>query len=251
MRAHMLSILVMLLVLSGPVAAANFSADLRHTILARQALRQDARLAPFNVGVRVQNRVAVLWGSVPSAELAQRAENVLRKLPDLVHVRSELHIEGDHVVLSPGVRPGFLPEQASGPVSPSPRAELPVIGGITVVTGAATPGPNTPLCVHRPFTPPGVLMTWPNASQTPTAPSENVRPAHAMLGPETPAPRPKTLHETVVALQQSKEAFGRLELVVSDAVVTVRGSANDPATHEFARLLARLPGVERVILREP
>src|SRR5947207_6099690 len=54
--------------------------DLGHTIQARRLLLEDPDLAPLNLGVRVRNRVATLWGPVPSADLALKAELRLRAL---------------------------------------------------------------------------------------------------------------------------------------------------------------------------
>ncbi len=70
-------------------------ADLIFTVKASQRLQQDEVLAPLNVGVRVRNRVAVLWGPVPSVELALRAEAKLRAMIEFVDVRNELIVMGD------------------------------------------------------------------------------------------------------------------------------------------------------------
>src|SRR5437762_2073213 len=54
--------------------------DLYLTIQARRALLRDKELGGLNVGVQVRNRVAILWGPVPTVELAFKAEVCLREL---------------------------------------------------------------------------------------------------------------------------------------------------------------------------
>ena len=54
---------------------------------ARKLLADDPDLETFNIGVSVQNRVATLWGPVPSIEVAFRAELVLRTMFELTAVR--------------------------------------------------------------------------------------------------------------------------------------------------------------------
>jgi hypothetical protein len=80
-------------VLAGPnQQRADLSADVRHTIKARKLLADDPALAPWNLGVVVSDRVAVLWGPAPSAEVAFRAEERLRKMVDLVAVQNNLFV---------------------------------------------------------------------------------------------------------------------------------------------------------------
>ena len=72
---------------AGPVRkAGDPSRDLRQTTQARTLLLQDPALAEYNIGVIVQDRVAILWGPVPSAEVAFRAELCLRAMLELTEV---------------------------------------------------------------------------------------------------------------------------------------------------------------------
>jgi hypothetical protein len=70
-------------------------ADLIFTVKACQRLQQDEVLAPHSVGVRVRNRIAILWGPVPSVEVALRAEAKLRAMIEFVDVRNELIVMAD------------------------------------------------------------------------------------------------------------------------------------------------------------
>ncbi len=66
--------------------------DIRQTMEARKLLADDPELSACNIGVSVQDRVATLWGPVPSAEVAFRAELVLRTMFELTAVRNELFV---------------------------------------------------------------------------------------------------------------------------------------------------------------
>jgi hypothetical protein len=109
--------------------------DIRQTSRARQALLRDPQLAPLNLGVRVRNRVAILWGPVPSAELGFKAERALRSLFELADVYNELEVSGvpgppaEHAPLP--AAPTFLPNQlppalpARAPTRPAQAAPTP------------------------------------------------------------------------------------------------------------------------------
>ncbi|MBY0527091.1 MAG: BON domain-containing protein, partial [Gemmataceae bacterium] len=67
--------------------------DSRLAARARRALNEDPVLATLNVGVSVRSGVAQLWGPVPTPSLVRRAEDIVRRVPGVVAVQSELHIE--------------------------------------------------------------------------------------------------------------------------------------------------------------
>src|SRR5437879_4427417 len=104
---------LLVLVLAQPTLRAgddfDFPRDLLHTLLARRALFQDRELGPLNLGVKVHHRIATLWGPVPSADLAQRAVQVLRLVPDFVEVKSELQV--DALPGGPMMLPDVIPER--------------------------------------------------------------------------------------------------------------------------------------------
>ena len=91
--------------------------DLWQTVQARKMLLDDPQLGQLNLGVKVSNRMAVLWGPVPSQELSFRAEQKLRGMVELVEVRNALTIEPTSETWLPITRlsvpeqPRYLPEQ--------------------------------------------------------------------------------------------------------------------------------------------
>src|SRR5438105_1210850 len=86
---------VLALVWRGTPGSASLpdARDLRLAVLARQALAQDEVLAPFAVGVKVANGEVILWGSLPTPELASRAVQTVEKVKGIYRVRSELTVE--------------------------------------------------------------------------------------------------------------------------------------------------------------
>src|SRR5947209_6585754 len=72
---------------AGAPAKADASFDeLKLEAAARKALLQDKRLGGLNVGVTVRDRVATLWGPLPSAEAVNEALERLKQVPGIVKV---------------------------------------------------------------------------------------------------------------------------------------------------------------------
>jgi hypothetical protein len=67
--------------------------DLELSLRARRILVEDPALARYDVIVRIDDRVAELSGSVPSMEIAMRAETSLKTLLGLASIRNRLTIE--------------------------------------------------------------------------------------------------------------------------------------------------------------
>ncbi|MCI0638990.1 MAG: BON domain-containing protein [Gemmataceae bacterium] len=80
---------------SADPEAARRMHDTLQTIHARKLLLADPQLGPLNLGVSVRNRVAMLWGPVPSLDLSRRAEQRLRGMFELVEVQNRLFVPED------------------------------------------------------------------------------------------------------------------------------------------------------------
>ena len=103
------------------------SADVLQTLRACKRLQEDDVLGPLNIGVKVRGRVAVLWGPVPTADLALRAERQLRTMFELIDVRNELIVMPEDLRDLPlpfAPPPFFLPEKAPPPMPEAPRRFL-------------------------------------------------------------------------------------------------------------------------------
>src|SRR5437867_1650726 len=101
--------------------------DLWQTVQARKLLLEDPQLGPLNLGVKVTNRVAVLWGPIPSAQLAFRAEQRLRIMFELVEIRNCFTIEPDDQVAPAWPRPPGAPQILPEAVPPQPKVPRPPV----------------------------------------------------------------------------------------------------------------------------
>ena len=115
---------VILLLPPGSVGAQTpdeaWHRDLRQTVQARKLLLDDPQLGPLNLGVRVTDRSAVLWGPVPSRELSYRAERRLQTMFELIEIRNRLTVDADDedgqpLPESPRLFPGQPPPDQSAP----------------------------------------------------------------------------------------------------------------------------------------
>lgn len=125
--------------LSGSTASAaddEILRDLWLTVQARKQLLDDPELAQLNIGVKVSRRIATLWGPVPSAPLALRAEQRVRVLIELIAVQNRLIIVPDVPPLPVAPNgPQFLPDQLP-PALPRPPFDLPAAPKTTALTAA-------------------------------------------------------------------------------------------------------------------
>src|SRR5262245_54346582 len=114
----LISLILMIMPLAASAGPArmggDLSRDVRQTIQARRLLADDPELAPWNIGVIVQDRVATLWGPVPSAEVAFRAEICLKSMIELSEIRNELF-------LSDLVKPMRVPLKITNPPALIPQ----------------------------------------------------------------------------------------------------------------------------------
>jgi hypothetical protein len=209
--------------------------DLRHTVNARRALLRDPALGPLNLGVKVRDRVAVLWGPVPSQEVRRRALQVLRTVPDLLDVRDESHLDAPD-----DLAPEFLPEFA--PAAPGFWRE-------DSWRGQLTRRPDEPAPVTVPenvrFRP------APPAGDEPEPEGETVLPSVLVPAANAVATAAADLQEALDRLAASDRRFRGLRAEPRGAEVHIGGvAAHGEDLQAFARAAARLRGVGRVIIGE-
>jgi osmotically-inducible protein OsmY len=229
--------------------------DVRRTILARQALEADPELARLNLGVRVHNGVAVLWGPVPSAELARRAVERLQGLPELSGVRNDLFPDPwpdalDTAAAAPSLRvpgqPAALPddERVPGRQSPGEAAHRPAR------TTPALPTPRT--AAGAVSTPTARGAAPPREDETLTAIPAIRIPVPSSANPSAGAAAPSGgIEQAVRQLQQGQERFRRVRVAFEGDRVFLSGAV--PAwrdLHELAQAITRIPGVGSVTLRD-
>jgi hypothetical protein len=243
-QAYLVCVLAVCVLAAAPCRAdddANFNRDLRHTIAARTALFADRELGPLNLGVKVHNRVATLWGPVRTPEIARRAVEVLRQLPDLIDVRDELKVESDPK------RPLFLPE-----IAPE-RLRLPLLP-------LPQPGPPGILANRSVATP--VIAALPADSNNwrpvqvgqkdPRIPDDRQfdRVVSALPVPAPPPETDKPLPQALADLHKDKR-FNHLRIEMAGNVVYLRSEPEQRhGIYELAGIISRLAGVERVVVKD-
>ncbi len=200
--------------------------DCRLTLHARQALQQDIALAGFtHLGVSVRGGTAILWGDVPSVELARRAEMLIRQVVGVNDVRNDVQVERPDDPLVELLRSARAREQvASGAAKQWVSANRPAL----VLTGRPDAVPSLPAAAN------GVTLLPPTALES----------AAATLQKADPKPG-------ITALCQAEPRFLGIVADVQDGVVRLGGTVSRwEDLHELARAIARLPGVERVLLTD-
>ena len=202
--------------------------DLRQTIKARALLADEPELAALNIGVVVRNRVAILWGPVPSIEAAFRAELVLREMFELTEVRNELFVSDLLVPVRKPLKIENAPEQL-------PDSTLPKLPAV----------PRLPLGA------PAVLMGG-DVKRPISQPTANEKPLPRL--PHLDAPVQDGDHdlESAVRTRLSEEArFRQVQFIVKNGRVYLRTLGGDSeALREAARVISRLPNVAGVVLVE-
>lgn len=198
--------------------------DARLTLRARQALQQDPGLAALSlVGVSVRGSAATLWGSVPAADLSRRAEALVRQVPGIFEVRNELHID----------------------VPNDPVVEF-------LNTAPPRPAKNIPEVAWLANRPPAILTGRPD--EPPPSPAANgvgLLPPIAVASPRPAAATSSDLIGAIHRLQQAEPRFQRVQIDVQGGIVRLGGIVDRwEDMFELAQAVARLPGVDRVILQD-
>lgn len=207
-------------------------ADCQLLIRARQALQQDGELGALNLGVTVRGRVVTLWGGIPSQALARRAEERLRQVAGIAQVRNEFRLEtaGEskkNLFAQPSVQPSL-----GGPLAPGSLTSHAPLRPQELRSGAAFEPNETTAREAVPVMPPLVITFRPPPM------------------PEAPPPERKgPLVQTLDSLRLSESRFHPIRVEVRAGVVYLSGvGAGAEDVMDFARLAARVPGVERVRL---
>ena len=201
--------------------------DIQLSVHARTALADDPELGPANLGVRVQDNVAVLWGPAPSEELKRRAVEVVKKVKGVFEVNdSDVYVAA-------------VPTAVEAPLVPLGPSEPPTR------TEAASP--------PEPVTEPAGALTARPAVEAP--PPEVVLRAPLPLGERTPArtmsavPPVDGLAAAVDQVRQAEERYRGIDCrLEGDAVVLRPGSGRAEDVMAFARAIAHLPGLTRIVI---
>ena len=234
-------------------------------MLARAALAvldADPATSRVNLIVSVSDRVALLGGPVPAADIAAQAERLVRGVPGVADVRNRCFVFAHRDPLLkavaditrpadrrpvelPGVLPGWKPTAVAAawpafppPADPSTRVSLkPTAPAATFLLDPAGPaGPSTA----------GDAVAW-----SPVEPKANdVAPGHLTARPTAPPARSTadTLWD-VAAVRDADPRFRELTVELRAGTLTVGGAAGRLTdAWQFARAAEGVTGVRRAVV---
>jgi len=124
-----------------PNPLAHILVDVVQTMHVRKLLNDDEILKQYNLGVRVEKRVAILWGPVASPEIAKRAEQRIRRMIEISKVRDETVVMVDDPQRSPDFSNPRAAQPPATPMKGEPKTRP--VGGTARLTSnpAAAPTP--------------------------------------------------------------------------------------------------------------
>lgn len=237
-RAGLLRALVAAaLLLMGTSSGSALDPPLNVTLVnkAQTALAQLPELNGYLLGVQVQDREAVVFGTVPSAELERRALDVLKKMAEFRAVRSDLKINPEK---KPFVEPGS-PSRFRPDDYPPPPATFPA--------GSLMKGP--PLSDRRVDAAP---LAWQYApGQAPREEPRQVTPPQPPATTSNVVTVDLSLDQAIRVIRQGNPKFAGVRHELKGRIVSLSGTvAAWDDVMDLARAVARLPGVERVVVAE-
>lgn len=246
---------------SRPAGAAD--AVLSQRVLT--AIDQDPVLRRVNLVVSVVDGVAVIGGPVSSPAVSKRAEEVVRRVPEIKDVRNGCFVASRPDPLLEAVadrmRPSTLPPRpsmvdlpgvVSGPQAPPPAGINPNLvasgqaGATVVVQKPAMPAGEGLLGAPVGPGAPGAAPTGPAASRNPgssTAPG-------LLTGSGAGKPSMAAIDDILTAAGNVKKVearFARLTIEYKDGVLVIGGTSPRAAdAWDLAEKLRQIPGVTRV-----
>jgi len=242
-----------------PIAGKPSGTSMRSVRLelhARKSLLDDDQLAGLNLGVRVREGVATLWGSVPSKVLAEQAVKKVGAVQGILDVRSELQ-----VVKAPPP-PITLPLDNDGPTvtqSAFPdreQSKLPIAG-----SALSPPELEKPLGQLRREEegevrqPPAAREAEPVVKLLPPrvwTVSSADQGATEEKKPASVAPTAQSITAAIDRIRTADPRFRSLRVEIEGAAVSVLGSAEQGSeAMELADQLSRIQGISRVVVRNP
>lgn len=218
--------------------------DVRLASHARRALLEDRLLAPLNLGVKVKDGVATLWGPVPSSDIEQKALKTIQGVEGIVAVRSEAYLKKPetHIDLLP---PDDRPTRATAALPDRDTGTLRLLEGMAVML------PPPEVGIPGPSGSPRLLPPLERASLEPV-PRPQVKADVVKAAAPKVQPRPgPTLAQQVSKLQQTRAVFRQVQVEVQGGIVVIRpGDGPGEYATAFAEEVRKLGGVRQVRIEE-
>jgi hypothetical protein len=211
--------------------------DVRDWVLSNQARRvllKDEQIASFNVGLTVKDRVATIWGTLPSAEVGKRAEEMLKKINGIASVVNECKIV-------PPANP--VPQQVADAVKR--LQENDTVDGRPMPPPVATTGRQV-VAKPAPEMLPPKPVNDPHEARLPPLPAA---PGAVLLQPVFASEVRETGFDSVEGVRNSEPRFKEVALDVKGGVVKINGRVSKMKdAWDLAERLNNVNGVRQVIL---
>lgn len=219
---------------SIPIAARDDARDWVLSNQARRALLKDEQIASLNVGVTVKDKVATIWGTLPSADVGKRAEEMLKKINGIASVVNECKIVPPANPVPQQVADAVKRLQENDSVASKPTPPPVATTGRQVV---AKPAPE--------MLPPRAVNE-PHEARLPPLPSQ---PGAVLLPPVLTSAVRETGFDSVEKVRDSEPRFKEVALDVKGGVVKINGRVSKMKdAWDLAEKLNQVNGVRQVIL---
>lgn len=240
--------------------------------LARSALAAmdaDPQLRDVNLVVSVVDRVAVIGGPVPTAEVGRRAEWLIGRIPGIAEVKNRCFVQAgpDPLIRAfadrvPAPRrpffsdlPGLVP--GAKPTASEESATDSFEGGLAL----AAPAEKSVRVARRPANPIDNILLGPvgmpgSAASSPPPAVRSSPTASATLASVPPVPATATVPgkpvDVLTAAEHIRRAdyrYARLFVELRSGTLVIAGAADRAAdAWDLAQQLRQIPGIERVAL---
>lgn len=228
-----------------PSSASRTTKDVELETRILHALRQDAELGPLNLGVHVSGGTAKLAGPVPTAELKQRAIQIVRHTDGVFSVGAgELYISSSakgrkRVAI---VIQDDLPTQTRAASAPVPGG----VNGIAAQVDGAMVAPQKSI--------PQAAGAGTGSQVTLLAPEMTAPAGHGpeparLTGNSRPTSPGASLAVSIEQLRRREMRYQQIRARVQGTTVYILpGETAGEDAMTFAQAVRRLPGVQNVIL---
>ncbi len=204
---------------------------------ARRAVAKDDLLKALPLGISVNDKVATIWGNIPSPDLAKRAEALVRKINGIATVMNECRVVPTDPL--PQAIAEAVKKARDSNIDPgtSAKQQLP-----------AAPVATTRRIVAKPTSEEVVLNPKGDLNEkVPGVPLLPPPPSVVLLSPV--ATRETIGNDDWETIRRSEPRFGDLTLQVQAGTVVIGGVVTRMEdAWDLARKLNALPGVKQVIL---
>lgn len=242
-----------------PTPPASAAPSLPDVVLARSALTAldaEAELKGVNLVVSVVNGVAVIGGPVPSAAIAKRAEQIVRKVEGMKEVRNTCFVSSgpDPLLKAIAEKTGSLPPRpimgelpailgnpSTPPMSPFPQGGKVVIGNADSTVVARKPALSSSGAAG--------LLGAPVGPAEPNTSSPVIPPASAAAPGQLTGSTAGGVLAAANEMKRTEARFANLTIELRDGTLVVGGSAPLASDGwDFAKKIQHVPGVSRVVV---